>query len=137
MAFATAIAERFGASVEVLHVLELPYYFPPEALISLPSRDGQSIDDFARARAEKDMQLLLAPFEKGARIKIDRRIEVGVTSETIFRVASAGGHDLIVVGTHGRHGFDRLLLGSVAEKVVRGAPCSVLTVKKRAEPPAS
>jgi len=53
----------------------------------------------------------------------------GDPSSEIVRFASDAGMDLIVMGTHGRTGLDRLLVGSVTEKVMRGAPCSVMAVK--------
>ncbi|MFO0625368.1 MAG: universal stress protein [Polyangiales bacterium] len=56
----------------------------------------------------------------------------GVPAEAIVAQAQQAHADLVVVGTHGRKGLDRLILGSVAETVVRNAPCSVLTVKPRA-----
>jgi nucleotide-binding universal stress UspA family protein len=56
----------------------------------------------------------------------------GVPAEAIVAQAQQIRADLVVVGTHGRKGLDRLILGSVAESVVRGAHCSVLTVKPRA-----
>jgi nucleotide-binding universal stress UspA family protein len=54
---------------------------------------------------------------------------IGDPAEEIIRYATASEIDLIVMGTHGRTGLDRLLMGSVAEKVLRGAPCSVLVAK--------
>ena len=53
----------------------------------------------------------------------------GDPAEEILRYAADAGTDLIVLGTHGRTGLERLLMGSVAEKVMRDAPCSVLVVK--------
>jgi nucleotide-binding universal stress UspA family protein len=59
---------------------------------------------------------------------------MGHPAETIVRVAQERGADLIVMSTHGRTGLQHVLLGSVAEKVVRLAPCPVLTVKHRGAP---
>jgi K+-sensing histidine kinase KdpD len=53
----------------------------------------------------------------------------GSAAEEIIRYATEQAMDLIVMGTHGRTGLERLLMGSVAEQVVRGAPCSVLVAK--------
>jgi universal stress protein A len=61
-------------------------------------------------------------------------VAVGHPAETIVRVAQERGVDLIVMSTHGRTGLQHVLLGSVAEKVVRLAPCPVLTVKHRPAP---
>ena len=63
-------------------------------------------------------------------------VEVAHPADTIVRVAQERGADLIVMGTHGRTGLQHVLLGSVAEKVVRLAPCPVLTVR-RLSPPSS
>jgi len=59
---------------------------------------------------------------------------MGPPADTIVRVAQERGVDLIVMSTHGRTGLQHVLMGSVAEKVVRLAPCPVLTVKHRAAP---
>ena len=62
-------------------------------------------------------------------IAVDGRIVRGTPSKEIVRAAAAADCDLVVMGTHGRGGIDRLLLGSVAERVVRAAPIPVLTVR--------
>jgi nucleotide-binding universal stress UspA family protein len=67
-------------------------------------------------------KLTLAPFEK--------RIEVGSPAHTICEVAREANADVIVLGSHGRTGLGRILIGSVSEHVVRHAPCPVLVVRK-------
>jgi nucleotide-binding universal stress UspA family protein len=62
-------------------------------------------------------------------VPIEHRVEEGDAARTILRIAGEINADLIVMGTHGRTGLSRLLMGSVAEQVVRKAPCAVLTVK--------
>jgi nucleotide-binding universal stress UspA family protein len=64
-------------------------------------------------------------------------VAVGQPAETIVRVAQERNADLIVMGTHGRTGLQHVLLGSVAEKVVRLAPCPVLTVRYKLDAPQS
>jgi nucleotide-binding universal stress UspA family protein len=64
---------------------------------------------------------------EGASVAVERRLEDGSPAETIVKVAREEGADLIVLGTQGRTGLARLVLGSVAERVVRLAPCPVLT----------
>ena len=61
----------------------------------------------------------------------DVEVAVGHPADTIVRIAQERGADLIVMGTHGRTGLQHVLLGSVAEKVVRLAPCPVLTVRDK------
>jgi nucleotide-binding universal stress UspA family protein len=66
--------------------------------------------------------------------RVDKRIEVGDVASTVCRVAEDLEADVVVVGSHGRTGLGRLLLGSVSEHIVRHAPCPVLVVR---EPDAS
>ena len=63
--------------------------------------------------------------------KVEKRIEIGDVAKTICRVAEEINADVIVVGSHGRTGLERLFLGSVSEHVVRHAPCPVLVVRER------
>lgn len=63
--------------------------------------------------------------------RVDKRIELGEPAHTITRVADELDVDVIVVGSHGRSGISRLLLGSTSEHVVRSAPCPVLVVRQR------
>ena len=62
-------------------------------------------------------------------MEIARQVVVGVPSQTITETAAAEHVDLIVMATHGRTGFSHLVMGSVAERVVRTAPCPVLTLR--------
>jgi len=70
-------------------------------------------------------------------VHIDHRLEEGDAAKVILNVAQETGAGLIVMGTQGRTGLPRLLLGSVAEQVLRKAPCPVLTVKLAAVPAAA
>jgi nucleotide-binding universal stress UspA family protein len=63
-------------------------------------------------------------------VSVESRVLRGIPSEDIIRVAQDLATDLVIMGTHGRAGVSHLLLGSVAEGVVRKAPCPVLTVRK-------
>jgi nucleotide-binding universal stress UspA family protein len=64
--------------------------------------------------------------------RVDKRVEVGDPAGVICTVAAELGVDVVVVGSHGRSGLSRLLLGSVSEHVVRSAPCPVLVVREGA-----
>jgi nucleotide-binding universal stress UspA family protein len=79
-----------------------------------------------REEMAEDLNRLGAPDPK---VRVEHRLEEGDPVAQILRVADETGCDLIVLGTHGRTGLNRLLMGSVAEKVVRWASCPVLTVK--------
>jgi nucleotide-binding universal stress UspA family protein len=79
-----------------------------------------------REEMEGELNRLGAP---DLQVRVEHRLEEGDPATQILRVAQETGCDLIALGTHGRTGLDRLLMGSVAEQVVRRASCPVLTVK--------
>ncbi len=83
------------------------------------------------AEAQTQLRDLVANAFQG---RWDVEVAMGHPADTIVRVAQERGADLIVMSTHGRTGLQHVLLGSVAEKVVRLAPCPVLTIKQRAAP---
>jgi nucleotide-binding universal stress UspA family protein len=112
---AVALAENHGASLTVLYVYAPG--FTPEA--------GRSTAADRRYWQEQLEQI--RPVD--ARIRVNHVFLEGDPASEIVRYAVDTGIDLIVMGTHGRTGLERLLMGSVAEKVMREAPCSVLVVK--------
>ena len=78
------------------------------------------------AEAGQEIERTAAALTSGS---IDKRVEVGDDAATVCRVAEELGVDVIVVGSHGRSGLDRFLLGSVSDRVVRHARCSVQVVR--------
>jgi nucleotide-binding universal stress UspA family protein len=72
---------------------------------------------------------VIRKYEAPPGVTVGHRLEEGDTVEDILTAAQECGADLIVMGTHGRTGLRRVLMGSVAENVVRRAPCAVLTVR--------
>jgi len=123
LAYAAAFANLFGSEVTVLHVLATAV--PPATLGTDPAwllQVPESRDSMA-----SELDALLAPLSSTG-VTVRTQIAEGHTSAEIVRYAADHDVDLIVMGTHGRSGFDRLALGSVAEKVLRKAPCPVLTV---------
>lgn len=121
--YAVAFADRFGAGVDLLHVIEP---IPPGALLSY--MPAQELKDDMQAAAEKQMEELHKEWDDYA-FPVRRLIVEGHPFVEIIRQAREGKADLIVMGTHGRGAIAHMLLGSVAEKVVRKAPCPVLTVR--------
>ena len=99
----------------------------------LPSRAVQLLSpDGVKAYFDEEAEKLLKParkFFKKNHIAAEEKIVQGDPSEMIAQEAEAFGADLIVMGTHGRKGIDRILFGSVAEKVVKNASMPVLTVR--------
>ncbi|HET6955544.1 MAG TPA: universal stress protein [Vicinamibacterales bacterium] len=118
MDYGRALARTFGASLHLLHVAENPFLRPtaadPHALKAATLRRlaGRLTDD------DKDALHATAVLETS-----------DDPADAIVKYAGAHGIDLIVMGTHGRGVVAQILVGSVAEKVVRTAPCPVLTVR--------
>ncbi|MCP4782819.1 MAG: universal stress protein [Fuerstiella sp.] len=123
LTYAVAFADQFGAAVNLMHVIEP---IPPSALLShLPKEE---FERNMRDAAETQMEELHAEWEDYA-FPVNRIIVEGHPFVEIIRNAKESNADLIVMGTHGRGAIAHILLGSVAEKVVRKAPCPVLTVR--------
>ena len=121
--YAGELAQRFGATLVLLHVVELPPY-PIEGLP--PSELGGTLLGDLERLATSDLARVLA---NEAEVNVVRRVVAGIPYRTIVEVAAAEKVDLIVMATHGRTGFSHLFMGSVAEKVLRTAPCPVLTIR--------
>ncbi len=128
---ALLFAERFDARVEVLHVWELPAYVRPDLVVWIAGSEEhrKPMTDVAEARAEEEMDSFLRKVPAGPRARITERLVGGDPVDVILRLSQDEPFDLVVMGTHGRTGLGHLLLGSVAERVVRGAGCPVLTVR--------
>jgi universal stress protein A len=134
--FASGLAEAFGATIDVLHVWELPKMVMPELLVLVPGGSQASLAQFARDQVGKHLDELTASFKGTA--PIQQRIEAGDPAQTIVRLAEGDRYDLIVMGTHGRQGISHLLVGSVAEKVLRMSTVPVVIVPRRSsETPSS
>ncbi len=133
---AATLATRFDASIDVLHVWEPPAYVPIDtALATIGSGPPQTLVQIAHAEATEDLEALLVGLDKRSVGEIAGRVASGDPVDVILEAAAAGPYDLIAMGTHGRAGMRHLLMGSVAERVIRRAPCPVLTVRDpRPEP---
>ena len=118
-------AQKFGAKLTILHVIELPPY-PVEGYVP-PSLSATFMDDLER-QATTDLAQLV-PEAESAGVEVARLVAVGSSYRTIIDMAEAEQVDLIVMATAGRTGFSRLVMGSIAERVVRTASCPVLTIR--------
>jgi universal stress protein A len=125
---AHALAQTFGAKLLLLHVVELPPY-PIEGLGHSPT-GATFLEDLER-QASLDLARVL-PETPDSRVEVIRQVAVGTPDRKIVEVAEADKVDLIVMATHGRTGLSHLMMGSVAERVVRAAPCPVLTIRPTA-----
>lgn len=123
---ARRLAETFGSRVIVLHVLDEPVALDPmfRGEVPLELLRGR-MEQYAR----EGMESFLAAHFAGLP-GVETRTASGVPYREIIREARECGAGLIVIGTHGRTGVERVIFGSTAEKVVRMAPCPVLSVRQ-------
>lgn len=126
LTYASAFASWYGAHVEVLHVVPAL----ADDATALPSDAGSpSLALPALSRSEMLDEIRRAITAAGiSSVNATPLVQEGRAHETIVNRAQEQPADLLVMGTHGRSGFTRLLLGSVTERVLRTAPCPVLTV---------
>jgi nucleotide-binding universal stress UspA family protein len=124
---AIRLARALGAEIILFHVsVEAPLY----AEGMLAGSTVQKIYDAQRKWAEEALEARAAE-TRAAGPPARWKLTAGVPFAAIVRAAEEEGADMIVMGTHGRRGLEGLLLGSVANKVVRLAPCPVLTVREK------
>jgi universal stress protein A len=133
LAYARMLADAFGASLHVLHVLEdlAAHAWTTEVYVAALPGVHEEMERQARDR----LQQLLSEDDR-ARYRAELVLRFGSPFVEVVRYAAEHAIDLIVLGTHGRGALAHMLLGSVAERVVRKAPCPVLTVRHPEERPA-
>jgi nucleotide-binding universal stress UspA family protein len=125
--YGKAMAEKFGAALHVVHVMEdlLAHAWAAEVYVSSMPQLRDEIERESNLR----LGALLTDAERQA-LHAETALLAGNPFIEIIRYAKAHDVDLIVMGTHGRGPIAHMLLGSVAEKVVRKSPCPVLTVRQ-------
>ena len=126
MAYGRDMARSYGATLHVLHVVEdMRLRFGPE--VGFASTDMQN--DFERM-AHRDLEAVVTEDDRKT-LKVVPVVETHVNvAHGVTDYAAANAIDLIIVGTHGRGAIKKFLMGSVAERVVRTAPCPVLAVRE-------
>ena len=128
--YACALAEKFSAELHALHVV-------PDPLTVLGSEGSWILPDDSVPRLVHDAELELAVRMEAALtgdLTVIRSVHVGKPVHAIIDYAKEHEIDLIVISTHGHTGLSHLLLGSIAEKIVRLATCPVLTVHPKDHP---
>jgi nucleotide-binding universal stress UspA family protein len=122
-------AKLHNARLLLLHVIELPGSFRPETVI-VPDPSGAPVNirEYAVEMATTHLQDIVARLAKDG-VTATPTIRVGNPVDEIGRFIDEEKVSLVVMGTHGRTGLEHLLVGSVAERVVRTATCPVLTVR--------
>jgi nucleotide-binding universal stress UspA family protein len=125
---AAELARRLGGELELLHVHTLPPGAGADMLVT-PADIGLT----ALVEPEKAIAIWRDEAERLVGRPVRSTVVPGDSAGEIVRIARDHGCDLIVVGTHGRKGLKRFVLGSVAERVVREAHCAVLVVRRPEE----
>jgi nucleotide-binding universal stress UspA family protein len=124
--FAAELAEKFQSELVFLHVVQDLALVLPDAVMPTPVATP-NLDDMI-ASAKTAIGNLVAQ-EKLERLNPKAEVRVGSPAAEIVAAATDLKADLLCISTHGRTGLAHLLLGSVAEKIIRHAPCPVLTVR--------
>lgn len=122
LTFGLDLAEKLGARVIVMHAYEVPTYAFPEGP-ALTAEMAENLESASRTALDA-----VATRNGRAGVSLEVALRQGIAWSEIVLLAKESGADMVVMGTHGRRGVARMLLGSTAEKVVRTAPCAVLTV---------
>jgi len=117
--FSCALARDYRAKLVLIHVIPPTHVFAPDG-IAVPFPPEEPYDIHAR---------LARMHPSDPRVEVDHHVLEGDPTAEILNAATKMNADVIVMGTHGNSGLTRLLVGSVAESVMRKAPCPVLTVR--------
>lgn len=129
--YAVDLARAFNGTVHVLHAWEVPTYLRPDLTI-WSGEISATLADQVRLGAENAMREFAKSNGLEGNPAVTFEVVQGTPYNAILTVAKDSGFDLVVMGTHGRTGISHVLLGSVAEKVVRHARCPVLTIRTSA-----
>ena len=119
---AAEIAVGSKASVTILSVV------PDLCMMELSDDDCKNMYQIMTTESQKRLESFKAELAKQG-LNVDIQVKFGNAAETILNACAEGKIDTIVIGSHGRHGAKKFLLGSVSSKVVDHAPCEVLVVK--------
>ena len=128
LTFAGTLAERFHATIQLLHVVEPPV-LPQWGYAHIPQREAK-----LRRAAEEKLPKLPSECGLNSELVVSTKIRSGEAEDEICAAAAESGADLIVLASHGLGGIQHAFTGSTAERVVRRAPCPVLTVRDKVLP---
>jgi nucleotide-binding universal stress UspA family protein len=126
--YACGLAERLGATLHLLHILSDIVPISPDPMLA-PSYPPEYYTE-SEAEAHEGLARVLDQIEVRPQA-VEVAVRWGDAVDGIVDYTKSQEIDLIVIATHGRTGLSRVLLGSVAERIVREAPCPVLTIRNR------
>ncbi len=127
LGYAREIAGKFNASIDLIHVIpNMDYFTPYESFMA--AENIVAIQKGVEGEVEKDLEEVA---KKLPDIPLKKAIRTGVAFVEILDYVNSEGIDLIIMGTRGRGGLEHIIIGSVAEKVLRKSPCPVLTIRPK------
>ncbi len=126
--YAIDLAKTFGARIQLVHAYDINVLVVMPGAVSMPDRFWDDVRQAAERRLEEVRKRVEA---EG--VKCESELHAEGVVQSILDAAGSADADLIVMGTRGHSGLKHVLLGSVADRVVRMAPCPVMTVKDDAE----
>ncbi|MCX5812857.1 MAG: universal stress protein [Proteobacteria bacterium] len=124
--YAVSLAKKYDAELHFFHVIPNLNYFTPYESFLTPE-NLVLIEKNIEKEVEKDFEKII----KGIDISVIKVIKTGVTFIEIIDYIKEENIDLVVMGTHGRSGIEHILIGSVAEKILRRSPCPVLIIRPK------
>jgi nucleotide-binding universal stress UspA family protein len=127
--YAVELSKQLDAAVDAFHIWRPSHPVWPKLLIDSPSVSVDEIVTLGRIEIPDELPRFLASTLGPNATVVKPRYGLGAPSDGITKLASEEHFDLIVMGTHGTTGVTHMVLGSVAEAVVRSAPCPVLTLR--------
>lgn len=126
--YALELAAQLQATLDVVHVWDRPSYVSDVMMTTTEPVSGKSLIRMIQENAQRDLDEFLGDCPVPAGVTLSSRLASGDPASALLHELKERKHDLVVVGTHGRTGLSHVLLGSVAEKLVRLSPVPVLTV---------
>ena len=135
LAYAVALAERVGAAVDLLYVreLNLAWAWAPFDVVAFDSNHGLLADAIGASHALAEW---VEETSQRTHVPVRGVVERGDPLHTILEVAAHNRYDFIVMGTHGHSGMSLPLLGNITRRVMKRAPCPVITLRSPPPPPA-
>lgn len=127
--YAIDLSKKTKGRMTLLHIFESPFLYPAETSLGSYPEVYQWLQDFKQEEI-KNLDALSDEIRKEG-LPVETIFKEGSPSIEIIRTAKEVGADLIVMGTHGRKGLSHVVMGSVAERVAREAPCPVFIVREK------
>jgi universal stress protein A len=123
--YAIEIAQKFGSAIHLIHVIpNMDYFTPYESFMA--AENMMTVQKGVEVEVQRDLEKVAAGIEG---IPVTKVVRTGVSFVEIVDYVKSEHVDLVIMATHGRGGLEHIIIGSVAEKVVRKSPCPVLTIR--------